>query len=99
MNQPANIVAITILDKDYRIVCPPQEQDDLKAAARWLDRQMRDIKQTGKVTGNERIAVMAALNMAHDLFTAEQRIASLEQQLKTHVQRLDDKLQAVLENQ
>ncbi len=99
MKQAPDVVSITILDKDYRIVCPPEEQDGLKAAADMLDRQMREIKQTGKVTGSDRIAVMAALNFAHDLQIANERNGLLEQHLQSAVLRLDEKLQTVLENQ
>lgn len=60
-------VTIKILDKDYRIGCESHEQDDLRASARLLDSRMREIRQTGRVIGTDRIAVMAALNIAHDL--------------------------------
>ncbi len=60
-------VSIRILDKDYRIACEPHEQEDLRASARLLDGRMREIRQTGRVIGTDRIAVMAALNIAHEL--------------------------------
>ncbi len=60
-------VTIKILDKDYRIGCAHHEQNDLRASARLLDSRMREIRQTGRVIGTDRIAVMAALNIAHDL--------------------------------
>lgn len=60
-------VTIKVLDKDYRIACPPDEQEGLMASARLLDRRMREIRQTGRVIGADRIAVLAALNIAHEL--------------------------------
>jgi cell division protein ZapA len=60
-------VTIKILDKEYRIACEFHEQDDLKASARLLDHRMREIRQSGRVIGTDRIAVMAALNIANDL--------------------------------
>jgi cell division protein ZapA len=60
-------VSIRILDKDYRIACAPNEQDGLRDSARLLDGKMREIRKTGRVIGADRIAVMAALNLAHDL--------------------------------
>ena len=65
-NEPLQ-VSIRILDKDYRIACSQQEQEDLRASARLLDDRMREIRQTGRVIGSDRIAVMAALNIAHEL--------------------------------
>ncbi|PVZ10392.1 MULTISPECIES: cell division protein ZapA [unclassified Pseudomonas] len=63
----SNSVTVQILDKEYSIMCPPQERGNLLAAARYLDGKMREIRSGGKVIGGERIAVMAALNIAHDL--------------------------------
>jgi cell division protein ZapA len=61
-------VSIRILDKEYRIACAPHEQDGLRESARLLDGKMREIRKTGRVIGTDRIAVMAALNIAHELF-------------------------------
>ncbi|MCG6896097.1 MAG: cell division protein ZapA [Thiocapsa sp.] len=67
MNEEPIQVNIRILDKDYRIACEPHEQEGLHESARLLDGKMREIRQTGRVIGTDRIAVMAALNIAHDL--------------------------------
>ena len=61
-------VSIRILDKDYRIACEPNEEQGLRESARILDGKMREIRKTGRVIGTDRIAVMAALNIAHELF-------------------------------
>ena len=61
-------VSIKILDKDYRIACAPDEEQGLRESARILDGKMREIRRTGRVIGTDRIAVMAALNIAHELF-------------------------------
>lgn len=68
MNQEtATPVSVSVLDKEFRIACPPQERDALIRAARHLDSKMREIRHTGKVIGNDRVAVMAALNLTHEL--------------------------------
>ncbi|MDD2893110.1 MAG: cell division protein ZapA [Halothiobacillaceae bacterium] len=68
MNQEAATpVSVTVLDKEFRIACPPQERDALIRAARHLDGKMREIRHTGKVIGNDRVAVMAAINLTHEL--------------------------------
>lgn len=65
-NEPIQ-VSIRILDKEYRIACAPHEQEGLRESARLLDGKMREIRKTGRVIGTDRIAVMAALNLAHEL--------------------------------
>ena len=66
MNRP-NTVSVDILDKEYQVACPPDEEAALTRAARYLDQHMRDIRSTGKVIGLERVAIMAALNISHEL--------------------------------
>lgn len=69
MSNPSKPVTVRILDKEYRVACQDGEEDELLASARFLDGRMREIRGSGKVIGTERIAVMAALNLAHDLLT------------------------------
>ena len=63
----ADTVAVGILGKEYQVACPAEQHAELLLSARYLDEQMRAIRATGKVIGLERIAVMAALNIAHEL--------------------------------
>ena len=58
---------ITILGREYKVACTEGERDELLEAVALLDKRMREIRDTSKVTGNDRIAVMAALNFAHEL--------------------------------
>jgi cell division protein ZapA len=60
---------ITILDRELRVACPQDEQDELLDSAAYLDKRMREIRDVGKITSVERIAIMAALNIAHELLT------------------------------
>ena len=60
-------VTVHILDKEYCIACPEDERNNLESAARYLDGKMREIRHTGKVIGNDRVAVMAAINLTHEL--------------------------------
>ncbi|MBM4200043.1 MAG: cell division protein ZapA [Gammaproteobacteria bacterium] len=59
-------IKVQILGKEYPVACSPEEQHELLIAARYLDEKMRLIRDTGRVIGTERIAVMAALNIAHE---------------------------------
>lgn len=63
----ANAVTIRLLDKDYQVACPPEERVALLESARYLDEKMREIRDSRKMIGSERVAVMAALNITHDL--------------------------------
>jgi cell division protein ZapA len=68
----ANTVKVKILDKEYQVACPEDQEEDLTMSAKYLDKQMRKIRDTGKVIGVERIAVMAALNIGYELVQASQ---------------------------
>ncbi|MCP5162565.1 MAG: cell division protein ZapA [Hahellaceae bacterium] len=62
-----NTLEVRILDKEYNVACPPEARAKLESAAKYLDQKMREIRNSGKVFGTERIAVMAALNIAYEL--------------------------------
>jgi cell division protein ZapA len=62
---------VSILGREYRIACRESEREELLQAVQFLDRRMREIRDSGKVAGTERIAVMAALNIAHELLRAK----------------------------
>jgi cell division protein ZapA len=68
----AHTVTVKILDKDYQVACPEEQEAELVVSAKYLDKQMRSIRETGKVIGLERIAVMAALNISYELLQASE---------------------------
>lgn len=67
MKNKTRPVTVRILDKDYMVACPEGEQDALTASAQRVDKEMRRIRDSGKVLGTDRIAVMVALNLAHEI--------------------------------
>jgi cell division protein ZapA len=77
-------VSVRILDKEYFVGCPPDERTDLLESAEYLNKKMREIRDTGKVVGADRIAVMAALNMANELL----RLRRHESELQGNVGRV-----------
>lgn len=92
MADSAKTIEVTILGRAYRVACEPGEREALMLAVAYLDAKMGEIKKIGKTAGTERIAVMAALNIAHELLStrvggdidvgqARRRIASIEAQL------------------
>jgi cell division protein ZapA len=60
---------IKILDRELRIACPEEERGELLDAVAYLDKRMREIRDVGKIASVERIALMAALNITHELLT------------------------------
>jgi cell division protein ZapA len=62
-------VAIHIMDKEYKIACPADEKDGLVRAATYVDEQMKKVRDSGRLNGTDRIAVMAALNIAHEMLS------------------------------
>ena len=89
-------VTIRILDKEYLISCPEEEHDDLLASAEFLNGKMREIRDTGKVVGIDRIAVMAALNIAHELLEQCGRRQDVQQNLGARIRNLQEKIELAL---
>ncbi len=90
-------VTVRILDKDYHIACPAAESENLQRAAGYLDKKMRDIRRSGKVIGAERIAVMAALNITHELHS-KQHDALWSSESAEQIQQLMTRVQTSLES-
>jgi len=82
-------VAIKILDKEFVIACPPDARLQLLEAAGQLNQRMLEIKSAGKVYGLDRIAVMSALNLTHELLAERQQRKQLQQRLEQLSARLD----------
>lgn len=108
MSRDSKGLDISILGRDFRVACPASEQDALLAAAEYLDSKMREIREQGKVIGVERIAVMAALNIAFELQNKPKQngvdISVMERRIETmsgvidQVLRPQDTLFDVLDN-
>ena len=92
----ANTVTVHILDKEYCIACPPEQRSNLESAARYLDGKMREIRSSGKVIGADRIAVMAALNITHDLLHKQQRLDQEADSTRAKVRDLLERVDGAL---
>ena len=95
MGNSNTTVTVTILEKDYEVACAPGEVDALKASARYVDRQMQSIRNSGKVIGLDRVAVMAALNIANEYLGTESR----RKQTEERIDLLAEKLKQAIEQQ
>lgn len=97
MADEAETVTVRILDREYRVMCGTNERRGLMEAALYLDGQMRDIRDTGKVSSMEKIAVMCALNMADELLKTRhselERREKVDQRVHELARRLNDSLE------
>ena len=84
-------LTIKILDKEYRIGCPEEEKDNLRASADLLNDKLNEIKQQGSVIGSERIAIMAALNMSHEILH-NQSITTEHSDLNQRIDALSERI-------
>jgi cell division protein ZapA len=89
-------VSVKILDKEYQVSCPQEEVEALTASARFLDKQMRQIRETGKVFGLDRIAVMAALNIANELLQKRDQLNSIQGDVNGRARNLTDRIMVAL---
>jgi len=96
MSSQSTPVTIRVLDKEYMVSCPPEERESLVESAKLLDRRMRETRDGGKVLGTERMAVMAALNIVHELLQTRGEHQSREQALGAEMQRLGEKIEGAL---
>jgi cell division protein ZapA len=96
MNEMYAHVTVRILEKEYHVACPAEEKSALLASAELLNQKMREIRDGGKVVGLDRVAVMAALNLANELLESRGQGAELKDivglRVKAMRERLDDAL-------
>ena len=89
-------VTVRILEKEYHVACPANERSALLASADLLNSKMREIRDAGKVVGLDRVAVMAALNLANELLESRGKGDELKDivglRIKSMRERLDDAL-------
>ena len=93
-------VDVNIMGREFKVACSDDEREGLITAVNYLDKKMREIRDTGKIVGIERIAIMAALNLAHELLTTrsggfdigdfKRRIVSMQEQIDEAVAELNN---------
>ncbi len=90
-------VSVKILEKEYQISCPADERKSLIDSAEMLNAKMREIRDSGKVVGLDRIAVMAALNMASELIGARNTENVLETDAKGKIIEMRERVETMLQ--
>jgi cell division protein ZapA len=89
-------INITIMGRDFSVACPPEEdQEDLMDAARYLDKNMKEIQKTGKIIGAERCAIMAALNITNDLLQLR-RATTGQEKIQQRLESMQERIDAAL---
>lgn len=91
-------ISIRILDKEFRIACPPEERESLLSAARHLNERMREMRDTGKVIGLDRIAVMAGLNIANELLAHRDRETRVGTTVLPRLGALQARMQSLIDD-
>lgn len=94
MNIDSVPVTVRILDKEYRIACPKDEKEGLLASANYLSRRMREIRNSGRVIGAEKVAILAALNICHEFLNHQ----SQQKDLGTRVRSLQERVSTILKD-
>jgi len=90
---------VTIMGREFRVACPDEEREELLQSVSYLDKKMREIRDSGKVIGSERVAIMAALNITHELLTTKIRGGVDMGEFKRRIDRMQAALDAVMPEQ
>lgn len=94
----AEPLTVKIMDKEYRIACPEEEKDNLRASADLLNEKLNEIKQQGSVIGTERIAIMTALNMSHEILHSQSLVVEhgdLNKRIDDISERISDSMRDI----
>ncbi len=98
MSESTIPVTVHILDREYRVACREEDKEALLAAARYLSDKMREIRDSGKIVGMDRIAVMAALNITNEFLTEREEHSRVrrdsDERVRALVERIDEALEA-----
>jgi cell division protein ZapA len=95
-SEPAR-VSVRIMDKEFVVACSYEERSALLDSAEYLNARMREVRDSGKVVGLDRIAVMVALNLANELLQLRQRDGQLENDFAGRVRSLRERVESSLE--
>ncbi len=96
MSQDQARVSVRIMEKEYVVACPYDERSALLDAAEFLNARMREIRDTGKVVGLDRIAVMSALNLAHEFLRIKERESKVDSGAGQRVRVLRERVESAL---
>ena len=90
-------VSVRLLDREYQVACPADERSALLDSAEYLDAKMREVRDSGKVAGLDRIAVISALNLANELITLRRAGSTVDSDLGAKLRALRERVESALE--
>jgi len=96
MSENSIPVTVRIADKEYKISCPEGEHESLLVSARRVGEDMKKMRESGKALGPEKIAVMVALNIAHELINAESSSNTEDSYISEHLDSLQQSVDTAL---
>jgi Uncharacterized protein conserved in bacteria len=96
-NPPSEPVALRLLDREFLIACAPEEREGLLDAAGFLDRKMRELRANAKAPSFERLAVLTAISVTHDLLNLRKQHDGQEQRISDGLAALRGRLDAALD--
>lgn len=89
-------ISVRILEKEYFVACPHDERSDLLDSAEFLNAKMREVRDSGKVVGLDRIAVIAALNIANELLQAQKQERRLGEDFGGRIRAMRERIDGAL---
>ena len=90
-------VSVRLLDREYQVACPAEERSDLLDSAEYLDTKMREVRDSGKVVGLDRIAVISALNLANELIKMRRNGSAVDTDVGAKLRTLRERVESALE--
>ncbi|MDF1796883.1 MAG: cell division protein ZapA [Coxiellaceae bacterium] len=99
MSGQDSMVSITVMDRSYSIKCPPEQAQALYKAANYLDAQMRKVKQSANKSTADSVAIVAALNISHELMGYKKHADNGSDALNQRVKSLEKKIEQALVNE
>ena len=90
-------VSVRLLDREYQVACPVDERSDLLDSAEYLDAKMREVRDSGKVVGLDRVAVISALNIANELIKLRRNGGTVDVDLGARLKGLRERVELALE--
>jgi cell division protein ZapA len=99
MSDSQNTVTVTLLGKSFKVKCPADKVNELREAAEFLDEKVREVSQSSKINHVERVVVIVALNIVHELLGQKRRNNQYIDAMSKRIQDLQSKIDAVLVDQ
>ncbi len=97
MSEKPQAVNVKILDKEYKVACPKGEQEALISSAKEVDSRMRAIRKSGKVLNADRIGVLVALNLAHELLNAQTQVNNIDDNILDRIDQLQNRINETMQ--